>query len=52
MSEKVNIMERKIGEIFEFGGEWYQCVSLYKGVGNVHFAHKIIAHDILNVFQS
>ena len=20
-------MERKIGEIFEFGGEWYQCVS-------------------------
>ena len=21
------IMERKIGEIFEFGGEWYQCVE-------------------------
>ena len=20
-------MERKIGEIFEFGGEWYQCVE-------------------------
>ena len=20
-------MERKIGEIFEFGGEWYQCVG-------------------------
>lgn len=19
-------MERKIGEIFEFGGEWYQCI--------------------------
>ena len=22
-------MERKIGEIFEFGGEWYQCVEGY-----------------------
>ena len=20
-------MERKIGEIFEFGGEWYQCLK-------------------------
>ena len=20
-------MERKIGEIFEFGGEWYQCIT-------------------------
>lgn len=20
-------MERKIGEIFEFGGEWYQCIE-------------------------
>lgn len=20
-------MERKIGEIFQFGGEWYQCVE-------------------------
>ena len=26
MKNKVN-MERKIGEIFEFGGEWYQCVG-------------------------
>ena len=29
-------MERKIGEIFEFDGEWYQCVE-YKGCHNCAF---------------
>lgn len=26
-------MERKIGEIFEFDGEWYQCVELKGCIG-------------------
>ena len=29
-------MERKVGEIFEFGGEWYQCIEQPKDyIGNV-----------------
>ena len=44
------IMERKIGEIFEFGGEWYQCCrdendkckgcSFLSDKGNLHKGYK------------
>lgn len=30
-------MERKIGEIFEFGGEWYQCVVAIQGCRECSF---------------
>ena len=30
-------MERKIGEIFEFGGEWYQCVVAIDGCRECSF---------------
>lgn len=30
-------MERKIGEIFEFGGEWYQCVGAIQGCRECSF---------------
>lgn len=28
-------MERKIGEIFEYNGEWYQCVECTHGIVDV-----------------
>ena len=28
-------MERKIGEIFEYNGEWYQCVEQPNYIGDV-----------------
>lgn len=33
-------MERKIGEIFEFGGEWYQCVVAIQGCRECSFRTK------------
>lgn len=56
-------MERKIGEIFEYNGEWYQCVEdiSYNGCDNCHvnegmcdynvtgYCHSLFRNDCISV---
>ena len=42
-------MERNIGEIFEYNGEWYQCLGQYTGCPECAFKGKSCDDDIINL---